>query len=93
MTYCCAQHDWSDDDWWDDDLTPARAEPDNDCWTCDDSGVVQGATREVNCPDCRPTPRQRRRQRLVDAWRLRRHHRHAERDLAVSHMFDLEAPF
>ncbi len=85
---------WDDeDDWKYDELTPAREEPDYGCWTCEDSGVVQGAKREVNCPDCRPTPRQRRRQPLRDAWWERRHQQRFERDIAAG-LFDPEgAPF
>lgn len=89
MTY-----EWDDDDWKYDDIHPVQEEPDYGCWTCQDSGVVQGATREVNCPDCCPTPRQRRRQHLRDAWSIRQWHRQHERDLAASHVFDpFGAPF
>ena len=84
---------YDDDDWYDDrDLSPAREEPDYACWTCEDSGIVQGAKREVTCPHCRPTPRQQRRQHLVDAWWARRHERRFERDVAAG-ILDDWAPF
>jgi hypothetical protein len=84
------------EDWKYDDLHPVREEPDYCCWTCEDSGVVTGQSgRKVNCPGCRPTPRQRRRKERRIAWSNRRWWRRWERlnaGRAVS-AFDDEAPF
>lgn len=85
------ENEWDDDDWKLDDLHPVREEPDHGCWTCEDSGLVQGAHREVNCPECRPTPRQRRRTALRDAWWARKWSREAVR--RADGLIDLGAPF
>ncbi|GIF08685.1 hypothetical protein [Actinoplanes siamensis] len=98
MSYCCAEHDWIEDDWYDDeDGIPAREEPDYCCWDCEDSGIVTGASgREVNCPECRPTPRQERRRERRIAWTNRRWRRRWARLNAGREAvggFDDEAPF
>lgn len=82
--------DYDDDDWKYEDLHPVREEPDWNCWTCEDAGVVQGAKQVVNCPSCWPTPRQCRRQ----AYRDRRRAERFARDVAAGRIvLDTEAPF
>lgn len=87
-----------DDSWKYEDLYREQDEPDYDCWTCQDIRTIRGRHtdgRRVNCPDCRPTPRQRRRRDRVYAWRERRWHRRMERAVAAGIItdFNAEAPF
>ena len=86
-----------DDDPYDDDPYPGHHEPDYGCWTCRDNGEILGLhrdRREVNCPSCRPTPRQVRREPLRRAWWARKHNREIEARVAAGMpRWEAEAPF